>query len=165
MKLLQSAFVGICLYLAILNPIVAQKEITLDDIWKNYTFRQKSIQNFNWTKDGQSYTELKDGKIYKYSVADPNKSEVLFDQSKIATSEGKKISMQEFSFSKDEQKILISTEVESIYRRSTKEINYIFDIKTQKLSLLSKGGKQMHATFSPDGNFFAIWRPLKSLRK
>jgi dipeptidyl-peptidase-4 len=158
MKLRSSALFGLFFYFTIISPIFAQKEITLDDIWKNNTFRQRSIQNFNWTKNGQSYTELKDGKIYKYSVADPNKSEVLFDQSQIATSEGKKIAVQEFSLSKDEQKILIATEIEPIYRRSSKEINYIFDLTTKKLSLLSKGGKQMHATFSPDGNFVAFSR-------
>jgi dipeptidyl-peptidase-4 len=158
MKFSLSTFIGICLYLTILNPVFAQKDITLDDIWKNYTFRQRSIQNFNWTRDGQSYTELKDGKIIKYSVIDPQKSEILFDQSQNLTSDGKKVAMQEFAFSKDEQKILISTEVESIYRRSSKEINYIFDLKTKKLSLLSKGAKQMHATFSPDGNLVAFSR-------
>lgn len=158
MKLRSSALFGLFFYFTIISPIFAQKEITLDDIWKNNTFRQRSIQNFNWTNDGQSYTALKEGKIYKYSVVDPNKSEVLFDQSLFATAEGKKITMQEFSLSKDEQKILIATEIEPIYRRSSKEINYIFDIKTKKLSLLSKGGKQMHATLSPDGNFVAFSR-------
>ncbi len=52
----------------------AQKEITLADIWRNGTFQQRGIQNLNWTEDGQSYLELKAGKILKTNVQDPSKS-------------------------------------------------------------------------------------------
>ncbi|NHC49377.1 hypothetical protein [Aquirufa ecclesiirivi] len=55
---------------------MAQKSVSLEDVWQNYTFRQRSIQNLNWTHDGQHYTELKEGKIIKYSVIDPKNSEI-----------------------------------------------------------------------------------------
>lgn len=127
---------------------LAQKSVSLEDVWQNYTFRQRSIQNLNWTKDGQHYTELKEGKIIKYSVVDPKNSEVLFDE-EIHRVGGKKINVQSFSLSSDELKILISTESEQIYRRSSKENNFIFDRQNKSIVPLSKSGKQMHASFSP----------------
>lgn len=131
--------------------LVAQKEITLADIWKNGTFAQKSIQNLNWGADGQSYLELKAGKIIKTNIQDPTKSEVLFDEKGTKTASGETIRVQKFSLSNDEQKILIGTASEPIYRRSSTETNYVFDRATQSLRLLAAGGKQMHASFSPDG--------------
>ena len=129
----------------------AQKEITLADIWQNGTFAQKSIQNLNWAADGQSYLELKAGKIIKTNIQDPSKSEVLFDEKGTKTASGETIRVQKFSLSNDEQKILIGTASEPIYRRSSTETNYVFDRATQRLTLLAAGGKQMHASFSPDG--------------
>ncbi|WP_395784210.1 S9 family peptidase [Aquirufa sp.] len=129
----------------------AQKEITLADIWKNGTFQQKSIQNLNWAEDGQSYLELKGGKILKTNIQDPTKSEVLFDEKVAKTASGEAIRVQKFSLSADEKKILIGTASEPIYRRSSTEINYVFDRASQSLKLLVNAGKQMHASFSPDG--------------
>lgn len=151
-----SQFLGFLFLLPFLS--FAQKTVTLDDIWKNYTFRQNAIQNFNWTSDGKHYTALKDGKIIKYDAIDPQKFEVLFDQNQQTTVDGKKIQMQQFSLSEDEQKILIQTESEPIYRRSSKEVNYVYDRSTKVLKPLSNKGKQMHASFSPDGNFVAFVR-------
>ncbi len=151
-----SQFLGFLFLLPFLS--FAQKAVTLDDIWKNYTFRQNAIQNFNWTSDGKHYTALKDGKIIKYDAIDPQKFEVLFDQNQQTTVDGKKIQMQQFSLSEDEQKILIQTESEPIYRRSSKEVNYVYDRSTKVLKPLSNKGKQMHASFSPDGNFVAFVR-------
>ncbi|MHA8106665.1 S9 family peptidase [Aquirufa sp. 5-AUSEE-100C1] len=136
----------------------AQKDISLDDIWSKPIFRQKNIQNLNWTKDGQSYLELKEGKILKYNVLDPSKFEILFDEAIHKTSMGGTIHVQEFEISSDEQTILIGTASEPIYRRSSKETNYLFNRSNGSLKLLSQGDKQMHATLSPDGKRVAFVR-------
>ena len=136
----------------------AQKDITLEDIWARPTFRQKNIQNLNWSQDGQNYLELKDGKIIKYSILDPSKFEVLFDEAIHKTSSGETIRVQEFALSTDERSILIGTESEQIYRRSSKENNFLFNRTNNTLKQLSTGGKQMHATLSPDGKRVAFVR-------
>ncbi|RVU25741.1 S9 family peptidase [Sandaracinomonas limnophila] len=145
-------------FLLLTSSAFAQKSVSLEDIWKTYTFRQSSIQNFNWTKDGKHYAALKEGKIIKYDAIDPMKFEVLFDQEKTKTAAGKTIRMEQFTFSADEKKILIETESEPIYRRSSKEENYVFDATNGSLKKLSTKGKQMHASFSPDGNSVAFVR-------
>ena len=129
-----------------------KKNITLEDIWAKGTFRSKSVQNINWMKDGAFYSALENGKIIKHQVTDGAAVETLFDQASGVENLGKKLEMEDYALSSDEQKILISAEGEPIYRRSSREENYVYDLKTKKIAQLSKGGKQMFATFSPDGS-------------
>jgi dipeptidyl-peptidase 4 len=141
------------------SMLTAQKKnITLEDIWAKGTFRSQGVQNINWMKDGAFYTASENGKIIKHQVTDGAAVETLFDQASAVENLGKKLEMEEYALSSDEQKILISSESEPIYRRSSREENYVYDLKTKKLAQLSKGGKQMFATFSPDGSKVAFVR-------
>ncbi|MFC0184570.1 S9 family peptidase [Pseudarcicella hirudinis] len=135
-----------------------KKAVTLEDIWEKGTFRQATVQSVNWMKDGAFYTALHDGKIIKYQVTDGTVVETLFDETRFTDNAGKTLSIEDYSLSADEQKILLSTGGEQIYRRSSREENYVYDLKTKKLQQLSKGGKQMFATFSPDGSKIAFVR-------
>src|SRR5690606_27655410 len=60
--------------------------------------------------------------------------------------------------SPDEKKVLLATQQESIYRRSTKAYFYIYDLQNKRLVPLSAGDKQSYATFSPDGSKVAFVR-------
>jgi dipeptidyl-peptidase 4 len=139
--------------------LVAQKKnITLEDIWSKGTFRSQSVQQINWMKDGAFYSALEGEKIVKHQVTDGAAVETLFDAGTSVENLGKKVTIEDYALSADEQKILISTESEQIYRRSSREENFVYDLKTKKLAQLSKGGKQMFATFSPDGSKVAFVR-------
>ena len=146
-------FLFLIVFIAHGSMLTAQKKnITLEDIWAKGTFRSKSVQNINWMKDGAFYSALENGKIIKHQVTDGAAVETLFDQASGVENLGKKLEMEDYALSSDEQKILISAEGEPIYRRSSREENYVYDLKTKKIAQLSKGGKQMFATFSPDGS-------------
>ena len=153
-------FIAVILVITSTQASLAQfkKSISLEDIWSKYTFAQKQIQNINWMKDGAFYTALDAGKITKYRVSDGTAVEVLFNEIISVENLGKKITIDDYALSADEQKILISTETELIYRRSSKKENYVYDLRTKKLTQLSNGGKQMFATFSPDGTKVAFVR-------
>jgi len=56
----------------------------------------------------------------------------------------------DYSFSKDESKIILATEVEPIFRRSTLGIFYVYDIKTKTLVKIADE-KIQEPTLSPDG--------------
>jgi len=141
------------------SKLVAQKKnITLEDIWSKGTFRSQSVQQINWMKDGAFYSALEGEKIVKHQVTDGAAVATLFDAATSVENLGKKVAMEDYSLSADEQKILISSESEPIYRRSSREENFVFDTKTKKLMQLSKAGKQMFATFSPDGSKVAFVR-------
>ncbi|MDP1746533.1 MAG: DPP IV N-terminal domain-containing protein, partial [Bacteroidota bacterium] len=48
--------------------------------------------------------------------------------------------------------MFIASETEQIYRHSTRENYYVYDRTTKTLNPVTKGEKQMHASFSPDGS-------------
>ena len=111
-------------------------------------------------KDGEHYCMLdNDTIINEYEYKTGNKVGTIVSAGKLVP-EGKKesISIDDYTLSPDETKILIGTETERIYRHSTRMEYYIWDTNTKKLTQLSKGGKQRLASFSPDGNKVAFLR-------
>ena len=68
---------------------------------------------------------------------------------------GNPLSIDGYSFSKNESQILIETETESIYRHSYKAVYYIYSTNSKKITPLSKNEPIMFASFSPDGKKIA----------
>ena len=141
----------ICFSLVFITPIFSQKrDITLDDLWKNYAFYPKSMGGFNSMNDGEHYSTIEkteDGQeIIKYRFKNGKKVRTLF---KSTDFEIPKIG--KYTFSENEKQLLLATETTSIYRYSSKSVYYIYNIHNDKISKLSD--KQvMYATFSPQGD-------------
>ena len=141
----------ICLSLVFTTPLLAQKrDITLDDLWKNYAFYPKSVGGFNSMNDGEHYATMErtdDGQeIVKYKFKSGKKVRTLFKSTDFEIPRIKK-----YVFSKDEKQLLLATKTEKIYRHSSKSIYYIYNLHTDKLKKLSDK-KVMYATFSPQGD-------------
>lgn len=62
---------------------------------------------------------------------------------------------QDFSFSPDDSKILIRTQIEPLYALSEKSFNYVWDTNKKILKVVSANGKQLYPTFSPDSKRLA----------
>ncbi len=62
---------------------------------------------------------------------------------------------QDFSFSPDDSKILIRTQIEPLYALSEKSFNYVWDTHKKILRVVSANGKQLYPTFSPDSKQLA----------
>ncbi len=136
---------------------VEKKQITLDDLFNKGTFRSKSIWGLTPMNNNEFYAAFNDkGQVAKYKLTNGEQVEVLFDPSDFEIGDLK--SFSNYRLSSDEQKILIETNVQSIYRHSYTANNYIYDIKTKTIKPLSVNGPQMNATFSPDGNRVAFVR-------
>jgi len=141
----------ICFSLVFITPIFSQKrDITLDDLWKNYAFYPKSMGGFNSMNDGEHYSTIEkteDGQeIIKYRFKNGKKVRTLF---KSTDFEIPKIG--KYTFSENEKQLLLATETTSIYRYSSKSVYYIYNIHNDKISKLSDK-KVMYATFSPQGD-------------
>lgn len=142
----------------VLNNLVAQnKNITLEDIWKNGTFASKGIYGLTSMKDGVHYSTLKNDTIFCYEYAKESKPEIIIGKNNLTVG-GKTVDIDDYEFSEDENKILIATGTEHIYRHSTRENYYVFDRKTKQLTALTNGEKQQYAHFSSDGNKVAFVR-------
>jgi dipeptidyl-peptidase-4 len=141
-----------------LSVVAQKKNVSLDEVWSKFAFLQKQVRSINWMKDGSFYSALENGRIVKHQVTDGAAVETLFDEGVSVENLGQKITIADYTLSSNEQKILIETDPEQIYRRSSRAENFVYDIKSKKLVKLSAGGKQSFATFSPDGTKIAFVR-------
>jgi dipeptidyl-peptidase 4 len=135
-----------------------KRQITMDDLWKNGTFRVKDVPGFNAMKDGKRYTQAdRDGdKMYirVYDLQSGKQERTLFDNSTVKIGSGG-LKVDDYVLSNDEQKILLLTESENIYRRSVLHRVFIYDIASHGVKLLDND-KVLHAAFSPDGQKVAF---------
>ncbi len=157
----------LCLYFIISLPLSAQKEITLEDVQLKGTFATETVEGLRSMNDGIHYTTMEDNKrIVKHSYKTGEEVEILFNLSEIENAPISSFSA--YQLSDDETKILLTTQVERIYRRSYTAEYYIWNSITQELTELSAKGRQQLATFSPNGERVAFVRDnnifIKSLK-
>lgn len=137
--------------------IFAQKEITLEDIWKKPTFRSNFVSGFNGLNDGETFCRLDYDvaghfKLNRYSYKTGDSIGAILIWNQLVTPSGDLFGFEDYAFSSDETKLLISYETESIYRHSSKAHYYIFNLMTREVTpITEKGQKVMYATLSPDG--------------
>ena len=149
MKKTFTLFICICISVTSFG----QKQVTLEDIWLNYKFYPNGVSGFKSMNDGKHYTTTEKGddviKIYKNSFETGEVVETIMD------SDDERLKrMGKYTFNKSEDKILIATNTESIYRYSTKSVYYIYNTITKRIRNLSEK-KVMYATFSPNGKNIA----------
>jgi dipeptidyl-peptidase-4 len=137
--------------------VFAQPTITIDDIWTKGTFRTRGVPGFNFMLDGRHYTTLEGNNILRYDLTTGKLVDTLLDIGALGLPEESR-QADDYSFSSDEAYILLTSGTESVYRHSTREWTYIYNRTSGRVFPLSKEGKQMHATFSPDGSRVAYVR-------
>ncbi|MET4107306.1 DPP IV N-terminal domain-containing protein [Hymenobacter sp. UYP22] len=161
---------GLALFLTTASPVllpgsapvaVAQQKqnITLEDIWQKGTFSARSVPGFNWMKDGRFYSSLSKGDLVQNDVTTGQLVQTLVAAQDLKLAgQTQPLQVDGYSFNADETNILFSTDTEPIYRRSSKSFFFVYDRASKKLTPLSAGGKQLYATFSPDGKRVAFVR-------
>jgi len=148
----------LCTLFLVPQTVGAQgKQLTNKEIWASNRFNSKSVRGVRSMNDGLHYTSLESDRgglaLNKYAYKTGKKAMTIVQESDLIPA-GKKeaISIETYSFSADESKMLIGTDVERIYRHSTRANYYIYEIATKKLTELVPGKKKRYATFSPDGS-------------
>lgn len=139
----------------------AQTEnITLEDIWTKGTFRAKGVYGIRSMADGEHYCTMSRTGIAKYSYATGEKvaDVCLFNAPDMKKKAKPLPPMEGYEFSKDEQKILLSSGFEPIYRHSGVSDYYLYDVKEKTFTKISNNGKQRLTTLSPDGTKVAFVR-------
>ncbi len=124
---------------------VAQEKLTLEQIWGG-VFRAEQMQELNAKRNTNEYTVLKGNSIDLYDFATLTKKSTLFSTNKssqIAT-------IDSYSFDSKEQKLLIATNSEPIYRHSFVADFYVYDLAV-KSSVKISDNKIQEPLFSPDG--------------
>jgi len=132
-----------------------KKEVSLEEIWSG-SFRQERLQSLQSLNNGEEYVVMNRDRetgtvsidIYSYKTG--KKTRTLLNSKDLTEIK----SFQSFKFSEDESKILLSTEIEPIYRRSSREVVHIYDVASKKLTKVSDD-KIQEASFSPDNSKLA----------
>lgn len=135
------------------------KKLTLEDIWSKPVFKMETVPGMQSMKNGVEYCAMSDdGRLMRYDYATGNDLGEIFNNADIKNTDGTTLKYDNFKFSPDESKVLLATATEFIYRHSTIEENFVYDIATKTTKRLSVNGKQRLATFSPDGKHIAFVR-------
>ncbi|RTL13715.1 MAG: S9 family peptidase [Flavobacteriaceae bacterium] len=148
---------SLLLLLLILNSlsILAQQKITLEEIWGG-AFRTKGMDALSAMKNTNQYTVLnfdrstKSYQIDLYDFATLEKVSTLFD----TKNHPEVTSIDSYSFDKNEKKILIATNSNSIFRHSFTAQYFIYDIPSTTVNSFTTNAIQ-EPTFSADGTKIA----------
>ena len=122
------------------------------------SFGAHGIYGVNPLPDGESYSQLVDGKrIVVSSFKTGEQTGILFD---VEDTKGKvKLSrIDGYTLSPNQKNILLRTQTRGIYRHSTTAVYYIYNVQNRTLAPLSDGGPQECPLWSPDGNMVGFVR-------
>ncbi|APY10218.1 S9 family peptidase [Seonamhaeicola sp. S2-3] len=146
-----------CVYFIFTSLLSAQnQDITLEEIWSG-AFRTERMEVLHSMSNGQQYSVLNFDRsvpstsidIYDYKTL--KKVKTLVSSADIS----ELYYFSDYSFSKDEQKVLLATEIEQIYRHSTRGLYFVYDTNTKDVIKIYDD-KIEQPTFSPDGNKVAF---------
>ncbi len=132
------------------------KNISNNEIW-SFQFSPKLLEEIHPLTSASQYTVLEinredqTSKVIAYDYATGEIVQEIVNSAKEVLIPF----FKSYSFSKDENKLLLETEPEPIYRRSKRAKYFVYDRKSKKASLLF-GFKVQEPKFSPDGSKIAF---------
>ncbi|MEX0779932.1 MAG: S9 family peptidase [Balneolales bacterium] len=141
-----------------------ENQLTFDHLFDG-SFVPETVRSVNWMQDGEYYSSLADNpaegtiELRRNSILDGSYDVILSSDELIPDGWTNPIALEDYSFSDDESQVLIETDIQRLWRRSTQSHFYVFDLETRELTKLTEDDtRQSYATFSPDGNQVAFFR-------
>ncbi len=138
---------------------MGQSPVDLEDIIYGQYYAHSAGYGIRSLTDGKHYSMLSHERnaILKYDFSTGQVVDTLFSTEKALNCDFK--TFDNYQISADGKHILIYTEVEAIYRRSSKAKVFHYDVRRNRVEPLSeKDGKIMIPTFSPNGRIVAFVR-------
>jgi dipeptidyl-peptidase-4 len=140
--------------------------LTVDSM---FTYRTRSLGPVRWQDDGSGYLALEPSPtkpnfvdIVRYDAATGNRSVKVAAEKLIPTGANEPLSIEEFAMTADEQKLLIFTNSQRVWRSNTRGDYWVLDLKNNTFRKLggadAKPSTLMFAKFSPDGQRAAYVR-------
>ena len=138
-----------------------ETRITLEELWQQYRYTAKRVPGFNFRKRGNFYSRIDENAVVEVDLATDAVTDTLFDYAAARAANaaaGLPERFDGYAFSEDQRRLLVSTGLERIYRRSSRADFYAYDAVTGAVTPIDADGPQMYATFSPDGRRVAYVR-------
>ena len=126
-----------------------KKKLTLEEIWGG-EFRTEYMDVLRSMKNGKQYTILNFNRSPRSSSLDKYDYESLEKVETIVASSDEIPFFTSYSFSEDESKVVLATEVEPIFRHSRLGIYYVYDVASKSITKISDV-KIQEPLLSPDG--------------
>ena len=123
-----------------------------------FSFNFNLEAQVNWTNDGDSYFKLEENQLVTYTLPNHKVKTIISKEQLIPVGKTEPIEIAHFSFSLDQQKILLFTNTKKVWRLNTKGDYWVFNMKTNTLKQIGKSlpsSSLMFAKFSPDGKTIA----------
>ncbi len=140
---------------ALTSTFAQEKNITVEEIYQG-AFRTNRMDVLRSMKNGMQYTILnydrsnKSTSIDKYDYKSLEKVETIVSSADIADIP----SFSSYTLSDDESKLLLATEIESVFRHSTLGVFYVYGIPDKSVVRISNE-KIQEPLLSPDGKHVA----------
>ncbi len=139
----------------------AQQPLVLEDVINGQLIQTRGIGAMTWMKDGERYCRLERNNanggmdVVAYRAED-NAREVLIPAERFIVKEtGKPIPIRSIDWSAGNQKVLIYTNTQRVWRYDTRGDYWVLSLADGKLQQLGKGlpeSSLMFAKFSPDAS-------------
>jgi dipeptidyl-peptidase-4 len=116
------------------------------------------VGDIRWSVDGNSYYRLEKNELVQYTLPDNKPLVILSKQQLTPTGSPNPLQISYYSFSSDQQKVLLFTNTKRVWRLNSRGDYWILDRKSGSLSQVGKTlpvSSLMFAKFSPDGNSVA----------
>ena len=123
-----------------------------------FSFNFNGESQVNWTTDGDSYYKLENNQLLTYTLPNHDAKTVITKAQLTPDGRSEPLKIDHFSFSLDQQKVLLFTNTKKVWRLKTKGDYWVFNFKTNTLRQIGTSltpSSLMFAKFSPDGNTIA----------
>jgi dipeptidyl-peptidase 4 len=111
-------------------------------------------RGIKWSNDGNSYYTIEQNEIVRYILPGIEKKVVITKQELTPSGQSSSLSIDWFSFSDDQTRLLIMTNSTRVWRIKTRGDYWVLDLATNSLKKLGASRPEsslMFAKFSPDG--------------
>lgn len=129
-----------------------EKKISVSEIYQG-AFRTEGLEALRSMNNGTQYTVLHTNRFSQSTTVDKYDYKTLEKVGTVVSSEdlAEIPTFSAYTFSDDEKKLLLSTEIEPIFRRSRLGVFYVYEIASKKVVKVSES-KIQEPLFSPDGS-------------
>ncbi len=134
-------------------------ELLLEDIYKNRRFSQKGISSVRWMKDNKAYSTLEANQdmggmdIVRYDAKNGDREVLVSASMLIPPGKNNPLSVRDYTWSEDNDKLLIFTNTRRVWRYHTRGDYWVLDLNAGTLYQLGRdmeSARLMFAKFSPN---------------